>query len=93
MRELVVRTRELFKQGLPLLDTVEPQLRVDIELFSRGGLSVLDAIEAIGYNTLQIRPSLSSVAKLRLLTQTYAKRYRIGSLVRALSQSRMGRSA
>jgi squalene synthase HpnC len=93
MRELVVRTRELFKQGLPLLDTVEPQLRVDIELFSRGGLSVLDAIEAIGYNTLQIRPSLSSVAKLRLLTQTYAKRYRIGSLVRALSQSRLGRSA
>lgn len=93
MRELVVRTRELFKQGLPLLDAVEPKLRVDIELFSRGGLSVLDAIEAIGYNTLQIRPSLSSVAKLRLLTQTYAKRYRIGSLVRALSQSRLGRSA
>jgi squalene synthase HpnC len=93
MRELLVRTRELFKQGQPLIESIEPRLRVDIELFSRGGLSVLDAIEAIGYNTLQIRPSLSSAAKLRLLSQTYAKRYRIGSLVRALSQYRPGRSA
>lgn len=93
MRELVVRTRELFKQGLPLIESIEPRLRVDIELFSRGGLSVLDAIEAIGYNTLQNRPSLSRAAKLRLLSQTYAKRYRIGSLVRALSQYRPGRSA
>jgi squalene synthase HpnC len=93
IKELVDKTRALFEQGLPLLERIEPQLRVDIELFSRGGLSVLDAIEAIGYNTLQMRPALSSVAKLRLLSQTYAKRYRIGSLVRALSQSRQSRSA
>jgi len=93
MRELMARTRELFKQGQPLIESIEPRLRVDIELFSRGGLSVLDAIEAIGYNTLQNRPSLSKAAKLRLLSQTYAKRYRIGSLLRALSQYRPGRSA
>jgi squalene synthase HpnC len=93
MRELVARTRRLFEQGLPLIERIEPQLRVDIELFSRGGLSVLDAIEAIGYNTLQIRPALSHMVKLRLLSQTYAKRYRIGSLVRALSPSRQSRSA
>jgi squalene synthase HpnC len=93
MRELVARTRRLFEQGLPLIERIEPRLRVDIELFSRGGLSVLDAIEAIGYNTLQIRPALSGIAKLRLLSQTYAKRYRIGSLVRALSPSRQSRSA
>lgn len=93
MRELVARTRGLFEKGFPLIDQIEPQLRVDIELFSEGGLSVLDAIESIGYNTLQNRPSLSKVAKLRLLGQTYAKRYRIGSLVRVLSQSRLGRSA
>jgi len=93
MRELVARTRRLFEQGLPLIERIEPQLRVDIELFSRGGLSVLDAIETIGYNTLQNRPALSHMAKLRLLSQTYAKRYRIGSLVRALSPSRQSRSA
>jgi squalene synthase HpnC len=93
MRKLVARTRDLFDKGLPLVEQLSPELRVDIELFSRGGISVLDAIESIGYNTLQTRPSLSGLAKFRLLSQTYAKRYRIGSLVRALSQSRMGRSA
>jgi squalene synthase HpnC len=93
MSELVARTRRLFEQGLPLIERIEPQLRVDIELFSRGGISVLDAIETIGYNTLQIRPALSHMAKFRLLSQTYAKRYRIGSLVRALSPSRQSRSA
>jgi squalene synthase HpnC len=93
MRKLVAQTRDLFQKGLPLVERVSPELRIDIELFSRGGISVLDAIESIGYNTLQTRPSLSGVAKFRLLSQTYAKRYRIGRLVRALSQPRVGRSA
>jgi squalene synthase HpnC len=93
MRELVLRTRALFEQGLPLVEEVDGELRIDIELFSRGGLAVLDAIESIGYNTLRIRPALSGRAKLRLLGLTYAKRNRIGSFLRALSQSRLGRSA
>jgi squalene synthase HpnC len=93
MRHLISRTRDLFDKGLRLLDLVRPELRVDLELFSRGGLSILDAIESIGYNTLEKRPALSKAAKLRLLRQTYAKRYGIGSIVRALSQSRVGRSA
>ena len=67
MRELVFRTRALFAQGLPLVGKVDGGLRVDIELFSQGGLAVLDAIESIGYNTLRIRPALSGRAKLRLL--------------------------
>ena len=39
MKELIARTRELFAQGLPLADSVESELRVDIEMFSRGGLA------------------------------------------------------
>jgi len=93
MRELIARTRQLFERGLPLIDTLSSEVGVDIELFSRGGLSVLDAIESIGYNTLQHRPTLSNVAKFRILTQTYAKRYGIGSIVRALSEPRVGRGA
>ena len=50
-----------------------PELRVDIELFSRGGLAVLDAIEAAGCNTLEYRPALTQLDKLRLA------RPRIGS--------------
>ena len=67
MRWLIARTRELFAAGLPLAESVEASLRVDIELFSRGGLAVLDAIESSGYNTLQHRPALTKAAKLRLL--------------------------
>src|SRR5271165_5985434 len=58
MKELISRTRELFAQGMPLAARVDSTLRVDIEMFSRGGLAVLDAIEAGGYNTLQHRPSI-----------------------------------
>jgi squalene synthase HpnC len=67
MRALVNRTRDLFQKGLPLALRVSPRIRVDLELFGRGGLAVLDAIESIGYNTLQQRPSLSSAVKLRLM--------------------------
>jgi squalene synthase HpnC/squalene synthase HpnD len=67
MQELIARTRQLFGEGMPLAQTVAPELRVDIEMFSRGGLAVLDAIEAVGYDTLHRRPSISRAKQLRLL--------------------------
>src|SRR6202035_4128393 len=54
--------------------TVEPFLRVDLEMFSRGGLAILDAIEASGYDTLQHRPALTKWAQVRLLTHALASR-------------------
>jgi squalene synthase HpnC len=81
MRVLVDRTRELFEKGLALAERVAPNFRVDIELFSRAGLALLDAIESIGYNTLQHRPALTGATKLKLLGRalgghalTYARR-------------------
>jgi len=67
MKDLVARTRQLFAEGMPLARSVDPALRVDIEMFSRGGLAVLEAIEAIGYNTLQHRPSIAKSKQLSLL--------------------------
>jgi len=67
MKSLIERTRELFRFGLPLAERVDSNLRVDIELFSRGGLAILDAIERSGYDTLNHRPALSKAAKLKLL--------------------------
>ena len=58
MRDLVARTRALFAEGMPLAASVAADLRVDIEMFSRGGIAVLDAIERAGYNTLEKRPSI-----------------------------------
>ena len=46
--------------------SVDSALRVDIEMFSRGGLAVLDAIEAIGYNTLEHRPSIPKSKQVSL---------------------------
>lgn len=67
MKELIARTRRLFADGLPLAERVAPELRIDIELFSRGGLAVLEAIEGIGYNTLHQRPALRETTRVWLL--------------------------
>jgi squalene synthase HpnC len=67
MKELIARTRTLFKQGMPLAKMVDTRLSIDLEMFSRGGLAVLDAIEASGYNTLQHRPSIGKAKQAGLL--------------------------
>jgi squalene synthase HpnC len=74
MKELVARTRQLFAEGMPLARSVDSALRVDIEMFSRGGLAVLDAIKAIGYNTLDHRPSISKSKQLQLLVRALIQR-------------------
>ena len=75
MKSLVARTRELFAAGAPLARQVDETLRVDIELFSRGGLAILDAIEVSGYNTLQQRPALTKLTKVRLLGRALVSKY------------------
>lgn len=74
MKELIAYTRELFAAGRPLVERVDSELRVDIDLFSRGGLAVLDAIESIGYDTLHHRPALSRSAQVRLLGRALISR-------------------
>ena len=51
MKEAVDRARELFLTGLPLARMVDRRLSIDLELFSRGGLCVLDKIEPAGTTT------------------------------------------
>jgi squalene synthase HpnC len=67
MKDLIARTRGLFQEGLPLAKMVEGKLAIDLEMFSRGGMAVLDAIEAMGYDTLHVRPSVSKGKQVRLL--------------------------
>lgn len=67
VNDLVDRTWPLFKQGHALWPMIDREVRVDIELFSRGGEAILRAIEGINYNTLHHRPSLSKFAKSMLL--------------------------
>jgi squalene synthase HpnC len=72
MKELVARTRHLFGEGLPLVKMVDARLSVDLEMFGRGGIAVLDAIKSSGYNTLQHRPSISKSKQARLLGRSLA---------------------
>ena len=67
MRFEVARAREWFERGLPLKNLVDHDLALDIELFSRGGQAILDAIERQGYNVLHCRPVISKPQKLWLV--------------------------
>src|SRR6202158_4059326 len=67
MKELIAYTRRLFAQGMPLAKMVDGRLSVDLEMFRRGGLAVLDAIESMGYDTLHHRPAVSKVKQAGLL--------------------------
>jgi squalene synthase HpnC len=69
MRDLVNRTHLLFLEGLPLVERVDRRLAVDLELFSRGGLAILEKIRAQQYNVLERRPALGARDRLVLLAR------------------------
>jgi squalene synthase HpnC len=56
MRFQVDRAREFLTAGLPLVERLPGRLQVDIELFARGGLRILERIEWIGYRVWDTRP-------------------------------------
>jgi squalene synthase HpnC len=65
----VSRTRELFAKGLELMDMVNGRLKVDLKLFSLGGLAVLEALERNGYDVFRRRPRLSRWQKAALFVR------------------------
>jgi phytoene/squalene synthetase len=67
MREAVEMARKLFVEGLPLAKTVDRRLGFDLDLFSRGGMRVLEKIEQQDYNVLSHRPSVSKVDRVGLV--------------------------
>ena len=73
MREAVDRARTLFLEGLPLARMVDRRLAVDIELFSRGGVRILDKIETQNYDVLRRRPSISKTDRVWILLGTLAR--------------------
>jgi squalene synthase HpnC len=69
----VERARDLFRRGMPLIDMVDKVLAVDLDLFSRGGLEILNCIARQDYNVLASRPSISKPRKLWLVARTALK--------------------
>ena len=79
MREIVEKARDLFLRGLPLSAMVNRRLAIDLDLFSRGGMRVLEKIEAQDYDVLRARPAVGKVERVGLL---------LGSLARVAFSSR-----
>jgi squalene synthase HpnC len=69
MKFEVTRAREWFHKGLPLASSLDKDLAIDIELFSRGGLEILNAIEKQDYAVLGRRPAISKSRKLVLVAR------------------------
>ena len=67
----VERAQGLFEQGLPLVEMLEGTSRLHVKLFSLGGMRVLDAIRAQGYDVLSKRPVVTGRRKAWLLAKTY----------------------
>jgi squalene synthase HpnC len=78
MRFEVDRARQLLLGGLPLVSVLPRRLRIDIDLFARGGLRLLDRIGQIGYRVWDIRPVLRKTDFAQLF---------VGSLARAWLRS------
>jgi len=69
MRFEVQRARQWFDRGLPLVGKVGRDLAIDLQLFSRGGQEILNAIERQGYAVLGNRPAISKSRKLALVAR------------------------
>ncbi len=67
MAEAVEVAEDLFRKGLPLIKMVNRRLALDLDLFSRGGMKVLQKIKVQDYNVLERRPHISKPERVGIL--------------------------
>ena len=75
LRDQVAYTRAMFVRGAKLIGMVDRELAVDLDLFTRGGLEILHAIEGRQYDVLSARPTISKPRKALLLLHALAGRF------------------
>jgi squalene synthase HpnC len=84
MQYEVEYARSLFRAGLPLIGRVGRELALDLDLFSRGGLEILGAIERRHYDVLSARPVIARRTKLALALRAVSSKMlpflRLGSV-------------
>jgi hypothetical protein len=62
-------------RGAPLSRLVDRELALDLDLFSRGGLEILNAIERRDYDVLSARPAISKRTKMQLALRAVSGRF------------------
>ena len=70
--ELVDRAEALFGEGMPLVEQVDRRLAIDLELFSRGGLLVLDKIRKQDCDVIARRPKVGKLERAGVLLRVLA---------------------
>jgi len=75
LRKQIGDTRAMFMRGAELIGMVDRELAVDLDLFTRGGIEILRAIEARNYDVLSVRPTISKPRKALLLLHALAGRF------------------
>jgi squalene synthase HpnC len=78
MHALVDRTRAMLREGAPISASVDPELRVTLDLFRKGGEAILDGIAAQDYDVLRGRPVVTRRKKLTLLLGALLGKLRAG---------------
>ncbi len=74
MRHEVGRTRELFRDGAPLIPLVPRDLTTELRLTWLGGQRILQKIEKSGYDVLTKRPSISAAEKFHIVARAFFSR-------------------
>ena len=75
LMDQVAYARSLFEAGLPLIGMVDSELALDLDLFSRGGLEILRAIEQRDYDVLSARPAISKTTKIALALRAVSGKF------------------
>ena len=66
----VDRAQRLFERGYALIERLDGRFKLDIALFTKGGMSILESIRRQDYDVLTNRPVVTSGRKLWLMAST-----------------------
>ena len=66
----VDRAQRLFEQGYALIERLDGRFKLDIALFTKGGMSILESMRRQDYDVLTNRPVVTSGRKLWLMAST-----------------------
>ena len=75
MRYEVARARALFERGRPLIDKVGSDLGFELAMIWRGGTTILDKIDSVGYDVFRRRPTLNAADKARMVARAATQRW------------------
>lgn len=69
LAEAVDVAEDFFRKGMPLIKSVDRRLSLDLDLFSHGGLKILQKIRLEEYDVLKQRPHISKAERAGILLQ------------------------